>query len=156
MKHKTSSKCKPATGTLALANCNENFEVVPKPRDLFLLLTLESVTLNRCQQHGGDLLVSYNSQALQEICFYPATAAKVLGEVAAASLQARHADMEAADNVFDLPVGNIAVDHNLCTLTVSNVLSIVMSPNYAAANDGTVLDWSTVRRIKLVGINDVE
>lgn len=102
------------------------------------------------------MLISYNSQSLQEICFYPATAVKLLGETAALSLQARHADLEAADNVFDLPIGKITVNRNVCTLTVPNVLSISMSPNYATANDGTVLDWSTVRRIKLMGINDVE
>jgi hypothetical protein len=102
------------------------------------------------------LLISYNSQVLQEICFNPATATKLLGETAAVTLQARHADLEAADNVFELPVGKIAINRNVCTLTVSNVLSIVMSPNYAAANDGAVLDWSTVGRVKLMGINNVE
>jgi hypothetical protein len=102
------------------------------------------------------LLISYNSQTLQEICFYPATATKLLGNVAAVSLQARHADIQAADNVFDLPVGEITVDRNICTLAVPNVLSIVMAPNHAAANDGAVLDWSTVGRVKLMGINDVE
>lgn len=62
--------------------------------------------------------------------------------------------MQAASNVFDLPVGEIEIDRNVCTLIVPNVLSIVMSPNYATANDGTVLDWSTVGRVKLMGIND--
>lgn len=100
------------------------------------------------------MLISYNSQTLQEICFLPATAVKLLGNAAATSLHARHADMQAATNVFDLPVGEIVINCNVCTLTVPNVLSIVMSPNYAAANDGTVLDWSTVGRVKLMGIND--
>lgn len=106
-------------------------------------------------QDGGGLLISYNSQALQEICFYPATAVKLLGEAAAISLQARHADIQAAGNVFELPVGEITVNRNVCTLTVPNVLSIMISPNYAAANDGAVLDWSTVGRVKLMGINNV-
>ena len=93
---------------------------------------------------------------LQEICFNPPVAIKLLGESAAGSLQARHADIEAADNVFELPIGKITINQNVCTLTVPNVLSIVMSPNYAAANDGAVLDWSTVGRVKLMGINDVQ
>lgn len=64
--------------------------------------------------------------------------------------------MQAAGNVFELPIGEITVNQNICTLTVPNVLSIVMSPNYAAANDGAILDWATVGRIKLMVINDVE
>jgi len=102
------------------------------------------------------LLISYNSQALQEICFYPAIAIKILGKEAAGSLQARHADMQAATCIFELPVGEIAVNQNVCTLTVSNVLSILISPNYAVANEGTVLDWSTVGRVKLMRVNNVE
>jgi hypothetical protein len=102
------------------------------------------------------LLVSYNSQAILEICFHPAAARKLLGDDAAASLQARHADLQAADNVFQLPVGEVTVSQNTCTLIVRNVLSIVMAPNYPAANDGAVFDWSTVGRVKLMGVNDVE
>lgn len=64
--------------------------------------------------------------------------------------------MQAASNVFELPVGEITVNQNICTLTVSNVLSILISPNYAVANDGAVLDWSTVGRVKLMRVNNVE
>ena len=102
------------------------------------------------------MLISYNSQALQEICFYPAAARKLLGDDAAVSLQAKHADLQAADNVFQLPVGEVTVSQNTCTLTVRNVLSIVMAPNYPVGNDDAVFDWSTVGRIKLMGVNDVE
>jgi len=72
------------------------------------------------------------------------------------SLQARHADLQAADNVFDLLVGQVSVHDDVCTLTVKDLLSIVMSPNYAAAASGSAYDWSTVGRIKLMGINDVK
>lgn len=107
------------------------------------------------KQSGGCLLISYNTQLLQEICFQSSAAIKYLGEEAATSLQARHADLQAANNVFDLLVGQVSVHDNLCTLTVKDVLSIVMSPNYAAATGGAMYDWSTVGRVKLMGINDV-
>ena len=70
-------------------------------------------------------------------------------------MQARHADLEAADNVFELPVGQVSVNDNLCTLTLQDVLSIEMSPNYAIACEGSMFDWSTVGRVKLMRINDV-
>ena len=103
----------------------------------------------------GYLLISYKTQLLQQICFRTSTAIEYLGEEAAISLQARHSDIQAASNVFELPVGQVSVDGNLCTLTVPDVLSIVMAPNYAAAVDGSSYDWSTVERVKLMGINDV-
>lgn len=71
-------------------------------------------------------------------------------------LQARHSDMQAASNVFELPVGQICVNGNLCTLTVPDFLSITMAPNYVIVDDGSLYDWSTVGRIKLMGINDVK
>src|SRR5437867_9070014 len=78
------------------------------------------------KQCEGCLLISYNSQLLQEICFQSSAATRHLGAEAGASLHARHSDIQAADNVFELPVGQISIDGNLCTLSDREVLSIVM------------------------------
>lgn len=102
------------------------------------------------------MLISYSSQVLQEICFQHSSAVKYLGEEAAISLQARHSDLQAADNVFDLPVGAVSVDGINCALDFRNQLSIKMVANYAAAQDGETYDWATVQRVKIVGINDVQ
>jgi len=74
-----------------------------------------------------------------------------------ASLQARHSDMVAARSVYELPVGklNFAADWSSCTLKVGEILSIQMVPNYPALGHGEPYDWSTVGRIKLMGINGV-
>lgn len=101
------------------------------------------------------MLISYKSELLQEVCFHTPTAIQYLGEEAAASLQARHADIQAASNVYELLVGQVSVDGNLCTLEMLNLLSIQMMPNYPVLTDGSQYDWSTVTRIKLMGINDV-
>lgn len=102
------------------------------------------------------MLISYNSEILRDVCFYTPTAIKYLGEHAAIFLRARHSDIQAARNVFELPAGRILIEGNLCTLTAPDFLSIVMTPNYTAANDGSSYDWSTVGRVKLMGINDVK
>jgi hypothetical protein len=102
------------------------------------------------------LLISYNSELLRDVCFHTPTAIEYLGEEAAVALQARHSDIQAAGNVFELLVGRILVDGNLCTVTVPDILSIAMAPNYAMADDGSFYDWSTVGRVKLMGINDVK
>lgn len=100
-------------------------------------------------------MISYNSEVLQEICFRTPTAIQYLGEEAAASLQARHSDIQAASSVHELLVGQVLIDANRCTLEVPNLLSIQMVPNYPALADGSQYDWSTVARVKLMGINDV-
>lgn len=102
------------------------------------------------------MFISYNTQALQKVCFSTSSAIKSLGKEAAASLRARHSDIQAAGNVFELPIGRVAVEGNQCTLTVPNILSIVMIPNYAIPKDGGLYDWSTVGRVKLMGVNDVK
>ena len=100
-------------------------------------------------------MISYNTELLQEICFRTPTAIQYLGEEAAASLQARHADIQAAGSVLELLVGRVTTDGNFCAFEMPNLLSIRMMPNYPDLLDGSQYDWSTVARVKLIGINDV-
>lgn len=102
------------------------------------------------------MLISYQSQLLQEICFHSTSAIQHLGKQAAISLQARHADIQAARNVFELLVGQVAVEGGVCTLTIPDVLSITLVPNYGASDSVKLYDWSTVERIKVTGINNVK
>lgn len=102
------------------------------------------------------MLISYNSKIIQEVCFHSGAAVKYLGEKAALSLQARHSDLQAASNIYDMPIGEIKIYDNVCMLTVQSTLSIEMSPNYGINNDDLLYDWSTVLRVKIMGINDVK
>ena len=101
------------------------------------------------------MLISYNTQCLQKICFNSATAIKYLGENSANCLKARHSDIQAAHNVFDLPFGLLSIEGNFCTLVVSGVLSIEMIPNYGSIGDDEFYDWETIERVKVMGINNV-
>ena len=102
------------------------------------------------------MLISYNSQTLQEICFQDSTAVEYLGEEVAISLQARHSDLQAADNVFELPVGKVDVDGSNCVLSFGDHLSVKMVSNYGPPQNGEIYDWKTVQRVKIMGINDVQ
>lgn len=104
---------------------------------------------------GNSLLVSYNSKLLQDVCFNSSIAKSCLGQEAALSLAARHSDIQAANNVFELPVGAIYIDGNRCFLSVSNLLKIELSPNYPAADNNSFYDWNSVARVKVMGINNV-
>ena len=102
------------------------------------------------------MLISYNTELIQNICFKNSVAIEYLGNEAAKSLQARHADIEAAGNIYELLVGRVTTDEDRCALVVSDILTIKMIQNYTASSDGTIYDWSTVSRVKIVGINHVE
>ncbi|MBB4286081.1 hypothetical protein [Roseospira goensis] len=108
------------------------------------------------QKCGGVLLISYDTQLLQQICFRSCAAREHLGEEAATCLQARHSDIQAAKNVYELPLGRVSIDGNFCAFTFRSILSIFMVPNYGAVEDDGIYDWSTVGRVKIVGINDVK
>lgn len=102
------------------------------------------------------MLISYNSALIQDICYNSSTAAEYIGEEAAKLLQARHSDIQAAMNIYDLPIGYITFDKNVCTLKVSEILSLAIVPNYRLANEIDLFDWSTVERIKIMRINNVK
>lgn len=106
--------------------------------------------------HEVNLLIAYNSERIRDICCNSSVAIQCLGEDAAVLLQDRHADIQAANNVFELLVGQVAINGNNCTLSMSNLLSIVMAANYPAAADGSYFDWSTVGRVKIMEINHVK
>jgi hypothetical protein len=105
-----------------------------------------------CENH---LLIAFNSKALQEICHQSSAAIKSLGAVSADALHARLSDIQAALNVFDLPVGNVTIYENNCHYIYKDLVRVLMVPNYGVIDPGEVFDWESVHRIKIMGINDV-
>lgn len=102
------------------------------------------------------MLISYNTELLRDICFRTSTAVKYLGKEGALCFQARHSDILAATSIRELLVGKVIVSGNTCKLEVPNLVSILLAPNYALLGDGEQYDWSTVARVKIMGINDVK
>lgn len=100
--------------------------------------------------------ISYNSRLLQEICFQTSVAVKYFGEELTHGLQARHADILAANHVYDIPIGQVIVKGNECKLEFPQGLSFQMTPNYGAGIESGQYDWATVGRVKIMRINDVE
>lgn len=101
------------------------------------------------------LLISYNTEIIRDICWQKSVAIQYLGKEEAIFLHARHSDIQAARTIYDLPVGKVTVEGNQCTLSGPGRLSIVMAPNYPVLSDRSLYDWTTVVRIKIMGINDV-
>ena len=70
-------------------------------------------------------------------------------------LQARLADMQASETVFDLPLGKPVLNGNDCTLQYKNSFSIQLTHGYRDLEAGQAYDWKTVKRVKIMGINNV-
>ncbi len=104
---------------------------------------------------GNSLLIAFNSKVLQEVCHQSTLAVKTFGAPSAASLQARLSDIQAALDVFDLPVGNVNVHGNTCHYVYKDLVRIIMVPNYGVIDPDEVFDWESVHRIKIMRINDV-
>ena len=100
------------------------------------------------------MVISYNTKSLQQLCFDSEFAIVEIGKEAAISLRARHEEIRAARNVHDIPYGRISTEGNLCCLEVPNILTIEMMPNYPE-KIGISFDWTSVHRIKLMRINNV-
>lgn len=84
-------------------------------------------------------------------------AATELGPAAASRLQARLADLRAADSIYDLPVGGPRTESGTpptLVLDLADGLVLVAQPNHrklpVATNGG--VDWERVRRLQVLAI----
>lgn len=68
------------------------------------------------------MLISYNTEQIRDVCFRESIAMECLGDEAAILLQARHSDIVAANNVFELPFGGVTIYGNSCVINASKVL----------------------------------
>jgi len=79
-----------------------------------------------------------------------------LGEEIADILFARLADIEAADNVFDLVVGypeEIEINEVRCySINISNHKKIILSNNDVKKNKNNNFDWTDIKRVKILKI----
>jgi len=104
------------------------------------------------------LIVSFETKELREICELEEEAKARFGNIVALKLQHRLADIFAANNVCDIPVGNpheveacrtptyqISLVENFCIRIVANQKKVPVLEN------GSV-DWNNVMRVKIISI----
>jgi hypothetical protein len=101
------------------------------------------------------LELGFETKGLRRMCENDASARTQLGDEAAAAFQRRLADIEAADVITELPWLNIeyGVNADAAIEFHPGYWLIIMAIPGALPMDGNQnLDWTTVDRIKLMGI----
>ncbi len=105
--------------------------------------------------------ISYKDEKLRKLCENNREAVRRLGADSAKKLQSRHSDMEAAENVVEIPpLGNphplIGDRKGQYSIGLSGGKRLVFEPdqNSFTERDGSYIDWAKVTAITIVYIGD--
>lgn len=101
------------------------------------------------------IIVSFASKELRVLCEDPRVAVAKLGEDVARLLRARLADLRSADTLLDLPTGDPRIEGKHYLLNLGAVATTRWEPYGKSAKLAvpTGLDWMSINRVKLVGID---
>jgi hypothetical protein len=105
-----------------------------------------------------DLEISFHTERLKDVCIDSALADQTLGAAAAEALRNRLDDIRAADSVYDLLAGQPAagVHNGVECYRVSLVngarLVFVPSHNVSRINAQGAVDWTRVRRVRIMAV----
>lgn len=107
---------------------------------------------------GKNLILSYRTRELQKTCLEPEYAIQQLGAELTHSLQARLADLDAADHLIDVPLG---VDLTVSTLSCIPVHILDHHYVIARANHAEIWtsdpdpDWGRISRLQLTDFREI-
>lgn len=104
--------------------------------------------------------ISFNSRHLRDICLIQSYADEILGADLSEKLISRLFDINAIDNVWELPVGRPVLSFQdgeeyiiimLASKVYAGFICVHANPK---KNEDNSIDWNEVRRIKLMFIGD--
>lgn len=104
------------------------------------------------------MLLAFNNKKLRDICEREEKAIEALGNRVAESLASRLADLDAAENVWELVAGNPKVSdeapQEIVKIDLCDKYCIVFVANHTSnpLQDSGSVDWTKVVRIKLISI----
>ncbi|MEW8232258.1 MAG: hypothetical protein AB2745_18195 [Candidatus Thiodiazotropha endolucinida] len=104
--------------------------------------------------------LAFETVSLRQLCENESVAVEKLGEEVAVNLKHRLADLRAADNPLELPVGNPKTLNGqyagMYSIDVSKDVTIIFKPNHVSLpkTDSDETDWSHVFRIKIINIGE--
>ena len=106
------------------------------------------------------MLIAFAEKNLRDICENESKATSILGRKNAEKLMHRLADLRAANQVFDLIIGNPHEISGPCprdfSIDICTNISIILCSNHSLnplLQDGCI-DWSKVSRIKILRIRN--
>lgn len=104
---------------------------------------------------GATVLeLSFDAKPLRDICESEETAKRKLGPAVARELKRCLADLRAAASIEDLPMANMQKGEDSCVFDLASSCRLVVIPSHIKNPllESGVIDWATVRRIKVVRI----
>lgn len=101
------------------------------------------------------IILSFATPELRVLCEDPKVAAAELGDDLARLLRARLADLRSADDLLNLPTGNPRVEGGNYLLDLGIAATMRWVPSGPSAKSAGIsgLDWTSLNRVKLVGID---
>lgn len=106
---------------------------------------------------GSKLEISYRFQWLRDVCEDDSRAAAKFGKAVAKALRARLSDINAASTVMQLVVGKpFPVGNQDFKVELADGFRLVFSSNHKTTRNSTnPIDWATITRIKIIGIEKI-
>lgn len=104
------------------------------------------------------MLIAFNSEQIRELCTVDSNAISQLGQKAAETLKNRLADIDAAEFIDEVLAGRprrAVVDGRDCyllDLVDGLILTLVCNQVNPKLDDQGQIDWSRVRRVKVVSV----
>jgi hypothetical protein len=99
--------------------------------------------------------IAFATQRLRAICEDGSIAVTEYDSMVVEQLQARLADLRAAESAHDLLAGDPKLDSNRLLIQLAHGFVLVAKPNHRAsplADDG-IVDWRRVRRLQILEIS---
>lgn len=102
--------------------------------------------------------ISFETKKLRELCYNGEWANESLGAEIATLLRGRLKDVDAASNIFDLPLGDphqvLSGRKEICVIKLGQLaeLHFIANHNENPRSAEGKIDWEKVSRVKLVAI----
>lgn len=104
------------------------------------------------------MVIAFSTKKLRKLCESESFAKRVLGDIVAAKLRHRLADLESVEKISELVAGNpTETDHEGTThilLHLHQNIGMLLAQNHEKPplNSSRKVDWSKVTRVKLVAL----
>lgn len=111
---------------------------------------------DKCHSRRYNLEISFETQALRDLCEDESLAAQEIGTAAAEALKSRLSDIRAADSIYDVLAGRPQLGKyhgNDCyrfELTEGYHLTVTPSHTRPRKDAAGMTDWGRVRRVRVM------
>jgi hypothetical protein len=103
------------------------------------------------------LILSFKDKVIRECCENQKVAVETYGDIVSDSLIKRLSDLESAENIYDILLGNPTAVDDLCQsyqIEIENNFKIFFSQNHPDLPKNEKVDWENIYRIIIIKISN--